>query len=79
MQVPERLQDIDQQEAIIREYDYDDTTSILVDFGPKANEISVDVVGETVILVVSDTQFEFELPDDTTEITSKNGVLTIEG
>ena len=79
MRVPKRLQEVDQQGAIIRKYEYGDTTTVTADFGPEAGDISVDTVDDTVIVVVSGKQFEFELPDDTDEITTKNGVLTIEG
>jgi hypothetical protein len=79
MRVPERLQDVDQQGAIIREYEYDTTTTIAIDFGSEARNISIDIVDGTAIVVVSGEQFEFELPADTDEIVTKNGVLTIEG
>lgn len=79
VRVPEQLQEVDQQGAIIREYEYDNTTAIAVDFGPETSNISVDIVDGTVIVVVSGEQFEFELPADTDEIATKNGVLTIEG
>lgn len=79
MRIPERLREVDQQEAIIREYEYDDATTITVDFGPEASDISVDIVDGTAIVVVDGEQFEFELSDDTDKIAIKNGVLTIEG
>ena len=78
MRIPERLQEVD-QEAFIREYKYDNTKIIVVDFGSKVSDIAVDIVDCTAIVVVNGEQFEFELPDDTEEITTKNGVLTIEG
>lgn len=79
MRIPERLREVDQQEAIIRKYEYDDATTITVDFGPEASDISVDIVDGTAIVVVDGEQFEFELSDDTDKIATKNGVLTIEG
>lgn len=79
MRIPERLREVDQQEAIIRKYEYDDATTITVDFGPEASDISVDIVDGTAIVVVDGEQFEFELSDDTDKIAIKNGVLTIEG
>ena len=78
MRISERLREIDQQEAIIREYEYGDTTTVTADFGPEASDISVDIIDGTAIVVVNGEQFEFELPGDTDEITTKNGVLTIE-
>jgi hypothetical protein len=79
MNVPERLREADRKEAVIREYEDDHTTAIAADFGPEAGDISTDIVGCTAIVVVGDDQFEFELPDDVREITTNNGVLTIEG
>lgn len=79
MRIPARLQEVDRQEAIIREYEHDNTTAITADFGSAASDISIDIVDETAIVVVSGEQFEFELPDDADEIAAKNGVLTIEG
>lgn len=78
MRIPARLQEVDQQEAIIREYEYDNTTAITADFGPAASDISIDIVDETAIVVVSGEQFEFEFPDNADEIAAKNGILTIE-
>ena len=79
MKVPERLRDVDQQDAIIREYEYDHATAIAVDFGPETNDISVDTIDETTIVVAGGEQFEFELPKDANGVTTNNGVLTIEG
>ena len=79
MRVPERLREVDQQEVIIREYEYDNTTTIAADFGPEASDVSLDIVDGTAIVVMSGEQFEFELPEDTDEIATNNGVLTIEG
>ena len=78
MKIPEQLREIDRQEAIIREYEYDNITAITVDFGPRASDVSVDVVGKTAIVIAGDDQFEFELPDNVNEISTKNGMLTIE-
>ncbi|PSP90849.1 hypothetical protein BRC90_00290 [Halobacteriales archaeon QS_4_69_34] len=60
----------------LRRYEYDDAITYAADVGPR--EASVDVVGETAIVVLDGEQFEIELPtgDATTAVT--NGVLTIE-
>ena len=79
VRVPERLREADQQEAIIREYEHDHTAAIAVDFGLEAGGISVDTVGEAVIVVTGGEQFEFKLPTDADSVTTNNGVLTIEG
>ncbi|MCL7417987.1 MAG: hypothetical protein M8354_09135 [Halalkalicoccus sp.] len=51
-------------------------TAIVVDFGGE-DEITVDVVGDTAIVVTGDRQVEFELPAGADEITANNGTLTI--
>jgi hypothetical protein len=79
MKIPERLQAVDRQEAVIREDEYDDTAAITADFGPAASDISVDIVGETAIVIAGGDQFEFDLPAGVEEITTNNGILTIEG
>lgn len=79
MRISERLQEGDQKEAIIREYEYDDTTTRTVDFGPEASDISVDVVDGTAVVVVNGEQFEFKLANDIDEIVTNNGILTITG
>ncbi|MEF8782933.1 MAG: hypothetical protein V5A39_07925 [Haloarculaceae archaeon] len=58
------------------QYEYDDSVVLAADFGyvPSA---SVDVVGETVIVVVDGDQFEVEV-DGGAQAFIKNGVLTIE-
>lgn len=78
MRIPARLQEVDREEAIIREYEYNNTTAITADFGPAASDISIDIVDETAIVIVNGEQFEFKLPDNADEIAAKNGVLTIE-
>lgn len=79
MRIPERLREVDRRDIVTGEYEYDGTTAVVVDFGPEAGDISVDIVDGTAIVVVSGEQFEFDLPDDADEVTTKNGVLTIEG
>ena len=79
MRVPKRLREVDQQEAIIREYEHNNTTTITADFGPEASDFSLDVVDDIAIVVMSGEHFEFELPEDTDEIATNNGVLTIKG
>ena len=78
MNVPEELREIDREKAIVREYERDGVAAIAIDFGPEASDLSVDDVDGTVIVVAGADQFEFELPDDVEEITTNNGVLTVE-
>lgn len=62
---------------VARQYDYDDRTVIVADFGPGA-EPSVDVVDGTVIFVAGDEQREFDVPEGAVETFTRNGVVTIE-
>jgi hypothetical protein len=66
-----------EDEAItISHRDYDDETVIAVDFGADV-DAAVDVVGDTAIVVAGDRQFEFDVPDGATEITTNDGMLII--
>ena len=66
----------EQEEVTITRREYDEENVITVDFGPGV-EASVDVVGETAIVVAGDRQFEFEIPADATEVTTNDGMLII--
>lgn len=55
----------------------DGRTLIAIDFGPGV-EASLDVVGDTAIVVAGDRQFEFEVPDEASDITVNDGILVIE-
>ncbi|MDF9747389.1 DUF7127 family protein [Natrinema salsiterrestre] len=77
MKVPQSLRNVD-QDAVVRTFDYDDGSVIAADFGNSAAEISVDVVGSTAIIVADGDQFEFELPPEASDVSARNGVLTIE-
>ncbi|THE64213.1 Hsp20/alpha crystallin family protein [Salinadaptatus halalkaliphilus] len=67
------------EDALVRRYQYDDRTVLAVDLGP-TTEPSVDVVDDTVIVVVDDDQYELDLPVDANDAHTfiKNGVLSIE-
>ena len=56
--------------------EYEDENVITVDFGPSV-EATVDVVGDTAIVVAGDRQFEFEIPAEATDVTTNDGMLTI--
>ena len=78
MKVPKSLKNVDHEDVVIRTFDYDDSTTIAVDFGNSAADLSIDIVDSTAIIVTGDEQFEFELPPEATDISVHNGVLTIE-
>ncbi|PCR89772.1 DUF7127 family protein [Natrinema ejinorense] len=65
---------------VARRYEYDDSTVMAVDFGTDAADASVDLVDDTVIVVLADDQHEIDLPANTENAHTfmKNGVLTIE-
>jgi hypothetical protein len=73
MSVRKQLSEYD---AEVRRYEYDDSVVLAADFGD-TDSASVDVVGDTVIVVVDDTQFDIELEEDA-QVFMKNGVLSIE-
>ncbi|QCS44227.1 hypothetical protein [Natrinema versiforme] len=77
MKVPQSLENVD-QDAVIRTFEYGDGSIIAVDFGSSAADTSVDIVGSTAIIVADGEQFEFELPPEASDVSARNGVLTIE-
>lgn len=63
----------------VRQFEYDDSLVLAADVG--FGDTSVDVVGDTVIVVTGDEQRELELPEGSGSAAQafiKNGVLTIE-
>ncbi len=65
---------------LARQYQYDDSAVLAVDFGGHEIEATVDLVDDTVIVVADDQQYELDLPDgaDDAHTFMKNGVLTVE-
>ena len=65
---------------VARRYEYDDSTVMAVDFGTEEADAAVDIVDDTVIVVLGDDQYEIELPENTENAHTfiKNGVLTVE-
>ncbi|MXR51305.1 hypothetical protein GRX03_06760 [Halovenus sp. WSH3] len=61
-------------EVVSREYG--DHRELIADFGP-TEDISVDVVGDTVIVVTEDETYDVEV-DGSAQAFIKNGILTIE-
>ena len=78
MKVPNSLRNVDRDDIVVRTIDYGDGTLIAVDFGNSAADIEIDVVGSTAIIVADGEQYEFELPPEASDVSAKNGVLTIE-
>jgi hypothetical protein len=78
METPHELRTVDERDGPVRTRTYDNGSAIVADFGADAGDLTVDVVGETAIVVAGDRQVEFELPEGADEVSVNNGVLTIE-
>jgi hypothetical protein len=80
MEAPRQLRSAaDRQDGItITRREYDGAENIIVvDFGPGV-EASLDIVGDTAIVVAGDRQFEFEVPEEASDVSVNEGMLTIE-
>ena len=77
MRVPQPLRDAENRDAAVRTVEYDDGSLIVVDLGTPTEEVAVDVLDGMAIVVAGDEQFEFELPPEASDVSVKNGVLTI--
>ncbi len=64
------------QDVEVRRYEYDGEAVLAADFG-HTGSASVDVVGDTVIVVVDGEQFDIDVEGDA-QAFMRNGVLTIE-
>jgi hypothetical protein len=64
-------------DTVARRYDYDDQVVFVADLGP-GREGSVDILGDTAIVVVDDEQYEFEIPAGEARGSIANGVVTVE-
>jgi len=80
MEAPRQLRSAaDQQNDITiarREYEGEENV-IVVDFGPGV-KASLDVVGDTAIVVAGDRQFEFGVPPEASDISVNDRMLIIE-
>ncbi|WP_256299652.1 DUF7127 family protein [Haloarchaeobius salinus] len=67
-----------EDEQFVRQYVYDDASVVAVDLGDGFDAGSVDIVGDTVIVVGrGDEQYELDAPG-VSQAFIRNGVLTIE-
>ena len=68
-------------ERFVRRYDYDDRTVLAADLGADEEDVSVDTVDGTAIVVVQrgdrEEEFEIDLPGPAANVDTQNGVLTI--
>lgn len=60
-----------------RRYENDDAILFAADLGGEAHA-SVDVVGDTAIVVAGEDQYDLDLPGDDAQAFIRNGVLTVE-
>ena len=68
-------------DRFLRRYEYDDSWVIAADIGASAEDVDVDIVGTTAIVVVDAgdrvRETEFELPGPDADVAVQNGVLTV--
>jgi hypothetical protein len=64
-------------ETPLRRFEYDDSVVLAADVGT-VGDATVDVVDDTVIVVVGDEQREFEVPGGDARAFINHGVLTVE-
>lgn len=79
MEAPTPLQSAadEQEDVSITRREYDDEEDVMVvDFG-RGTEAKLDVIDGLAIVVAGDRQFEFEIPDEATEVTTNDGMLII--
>jgi hypothetical protein len=65
------------ENIVIRKEQYDKESILVVDFGPTVQELSLDIVDDTAIVITDGKQFEFEVPTDADDVTVNDGILTI--
>ncbi|UIO98585.1 Hsp20/alpha crystallin family protein [Halobaculum sp. CBA1158] len=72
----------DRRDRFVRRYDYADGTVVAADLNAADEDVSVDTVDGTAIVVIAgdenDEEFEFELPGPAANVDIENGVLTIQ-
>lgn len=78
MEAPRPLQSAanEQEDVTITRREYDDENVVVVDFG-RGVEAKLDIIDGTAIVVAGDRQFEFEIPEEATEVTTNDGMLVI--
>lgn len=68
-------------ERFVRRYDYDDTTVFAADLDIDEEDVHVDTVDDTAIVVLQreggEEEFEIDLPGAAANVDTQNGVLTI--
>ncbi|MFC6613858.1 Hsp20/alpha crystallin family protein [Halopenitus salinus] len=69
-------------DAQVRRYEYPDRWVLAADLGVADDQVTVDTVGDTAIVVIdrngTEAETEFDLPGPAADVAVRNGVLTIE-
>lgn len=65
-------------DAPLRQYEYDDGSIVFAADMGIVDDASVDVVGDTVIVVADGEQHDFEVPASDAQAFIRNGVLSVE-
>ena len=69
--------------VLLRRYEYEDDWVVAADLGVDAENVSVDTVGTTAIVVIEGdgepVESAFELPGAADSAAVENGVVTVEG
>ncbi|SFG55763.1 hypothetical protein SAMN04488063_2409 [Halopelagius inordinatus] len=78
MEAPRQLRSAaaEREEITIAHREYEDENVVAIDFGPGV-EATLDIVGETAIVVAGESQYEFEIPPEATDVTTNDGILLI--
>lgn len=78
MEAPAQLRTAaDSREDItIARREYDGEHVIAIDFGPGV-DATLDVVGDTAIVIAGDRQYEFDVPPGSVEMTTNDGILLL--
>lgn len=78
MEAPRQLRTIaeEQEDIVISHREYENENVVAVDFGPGA-DATIDTIGDMAIVVAGDRQFEFDVPEEATEISTNDGILLI--
>lgn len=78
MKAPRQLRSAadEREDVTIAHREYEDESVVAIDFGPGV-EASLDVVGDTAIVVAGESQYEFEIPPEATDVSTKDGILLI--
>jgi len=77
METPPEVESVAGDQEGVTKNEYDDKSEIAVDFGPLDGKPTLDVVGDTAIVVVGGEQFEFDVPATPNEVTVNDSILTI--